>query len=352
MSVKLNKVFVYGTLLQGELRSRFLSDCKLLKILEIPGTLYDTKRGYPAALFERRSRSTVSGELYIMGNPDKKIAELDAVEDVDSGLFKKVILKHKGEEFISYEAGPLLKEYVKPINKIETGSWRRHSSLSFHNPLGFTINFEDRQKYLYRESLTSDSEGSIYITGDVPLIVTAPHASVHKRMGKLKRQEFYTGALSVMLHSLTGCHVLYTNRLMEVDPSYYDDSSFKVRLSEIAKKNDINFLIDLHGTGPEKRCEIYPGAGVDKEFLLGHDNYLEELERAASLNDISIGGLDVFPAAKQMTVAKFAARTLGVPSIQFEINRRLREPEKSPDDFMKLVKFLKGFVENLSYLLS
>ena len=350
MPAKLNKVFVYGTLLQGESRCSFLSDCKLLKTLEIPGTLYDTKRGYPAAVFDEGSRNTVAGELYIMDNPDNKIAELDVVEDVDSGLFKKVILKHNGEEFISYEAARLLKEYVKPINQVETGNWRRHSSLSFHDPLGFALNFEDRQKYLYRESLTSDSEGSIYIAGDVPLLVTAPHASVHKRMGKLKRQEFYTGALSVMLHCLTGCHALYTNRLMESDPNYYDDSTFKVRLSEIAKKNDIKCLVDLHGTGPEKKYDVYPGVGMDKEFLLEHTNCLNELERQASLNDISIGGLDVFPAAKQMTVTKFAARVLEVPSIQLEINRRLREPENRPDDFMKLVKFLKGFIDNLSYL--
>jgi len=352
MSVKLNKVFVYGTLLQGEIRSRFLSDCKLLKTLEVPGTIYDTGRGYPAAVFDEGAGSTVSGELYIMGDPDKKIAELDTVEDVDSGLFKKVILQHKDEEFISYEAGPLLKECVKPINQIETGNWRRHSSLSFHDPHGFGLRFEDRQKYLYRESLTSDSEGSIYIAGDIPLLVTAPHASVHRRMGKLKRQEFYTGALSVMLHSLTGCHVLYTNRLMEVDPNYYDDSTFKVRLSEIAKKNDIGFLIDLHGTGTEKEYDIYPGVGINKEFLLEHSNFLDELERAAALNEISIGRLDVFPAAKQMTVTKYTARELGIPAIQLEINLRLREPEKRPDDFIKLVKFLRGFIENLSYLFS
>ena len=248
--------------------------------------------------------------------------------------------------------GRLIEDCVKPVNQIETGSWRRHSSLSFHDPLGFAINFEDTQKYLYRESLTSDSEGSIYIAGDVPLLVTAPHACVHKRMGKLKRQEFYTGALSTMLHSLTGCHALYTNRLMEVDPNYYDNSRFKNKLSEIVSHHGFKCLIDLHGTGPEKEYDIYPGVGVDKEFLLGHGNYLDELVRAAALNEISLGGPDVFPAAKQMTVTKYAARKLGIPAIQLEINRQLRDPEKRPDDFMKLVKFLRGFIENLSYLLS
>jgi len=352
MPAKLNKVFVYGTLLQGESRCSFLSDCKLLKTLEIPGTLYDTKSGYPAAVFDERSRNTIAGELYIMDNPDNKLKELDEAEGVDSDLFKRVKLSYKGVHFFSYEAGKISKQHIQPVNKIEAGNWRRYSSLSFHDPLGFTLNFEDRQKYLYREPASSDSKGSIYITGDLPLLVTAPHATVHKRMSKLKRQEFYTGALSVILHSLTGCHVLYTNRLIESDPNYYDDSPFKAKLGEVVSQNDIKFLLDLHGTDPDRENDIYPGVGINKEFLLGYDNYLNELMNASKLNEITVGRLDVFPAVKQMTVTKYAARKLGVPSMQVEINRKLREPEKSPDDFIKLVKFLKEYIDALSYLVS
>jgi len=351
MPEKIDKVFVYGTLLQGEIRSRLQSDCKLLRALAVPGTLYDTKRGYPAAVFNEESNNTVAGELYIMDNPGKRFKELDEVEGVGSGLFKRVRLSYGGADFFSYEAGPQLQEYCKPEYQIEIGNWRRHSSLSFHDPLGFSLSFEDRQKFLYREPVSAYSEGSIHIPGDLPVLVTAPHASVHKRMGKLKRQEFYTGALSVMLHTLTGCHALYTNRLMESDPNYYDDSPFKTKLSELVMTNDVKCLIDLHGTGAEREHDVYPGAGVAKEFLLERNNFLDELERTASLNEISVGGLDVFPAAKQMTVSKYAARVLRVPSIQLEINRRLREPERMPDEFIKLVKFLRVYIENLSNLL-
>jgi len=352
MPQKVNKVFVYGTLLQGEIRSTFMNDCSLLKTLEIPGALYDTKRGYPTAIFDKNSKTTVLGELYIMENPAQKLKELDEVEEVEANLFKRVKLSYVDTDFFSYESGDILKENHKHLNKIEGGNWRRYSSLSFHDPIKFAQNFEDRQKYLYREGVTPEASGLVYLKGEIPILVSAPHACVHKRMGKLKRQEFYTGALSVMLHSLSGCHTLYTNRLMEPDPNYYDDSPYKTKLSEIAKTNDIKCLIDLHGTGSEKAHDIYPGVGINKEFLLEQDNFLDELEHQASLNVISVGGLDVFPAAKQMTVTKYAARNLGIPSIQLEINHILREPEKTPVEFIKLVKFLRGFIENLSYLAS
>ncbi|GJM15669.1 MAG: hypothetical protein DHS20C13_09960 [Thermodesulfobacteriota bacterium] len=329
-----------------------MSDCKLLNVLEVPGILYDTARGYPAAVFDEKSQQTVCGELYIMGNPSNKLKELDEVESVDTSLFKRVPLNHREIDFYSYGAGSLLQDCKVPQNKITEGNWRRFSSLSFHDPISFALNFEDRQKYLYREAISPNAEGSVYIRGDLPILVSAPHASVHERMGKLKRQEFYTGALSVLMHALTGCHTLYTNRLMKSDPNYNDDSPYKAKLTEIVKTNEIKFLIDLHGTGSEREHDIYPGVGISKEFLLSNDNFMDGLESEAALNDISVGGLDIFPAAKQMTVTKYAARELGVPSIQLEINRRLRQPEKTPQEFIKLVKFLRDFIEKLSYLIS
>ena len=347
-----NKVFVYGTLLQGEIRSPLMSDCRLLNSLEIPGTLYDTGMGYPTVVFDEDADTSISGELYIMDNPGLKLQELDNIEGVGSGLYKRVKLSYRDLDFYSYEAGSGLKQFIDPVNEVAEGNWRRHATLCFNDPVKFALNFEDRQKYLYRDSVSAEADGLIYARGDIPIIVTAPHSSVHKRMGKLKRQEFYTAAISMMMYSLTGCHSLYTNRLMESDPNYYDESPFKTRLSEIVKNNDIKCLIDLHGTGPERESHIYPGVGVNKEFLAGNDNYLEELDKASTLNEITIGGLDVFPAAKQMTVTKFAAKKLGIPAIQLEINRQLREPNNNPEQFIKLIRLLKVYIDNLSYLIS
>lgn len=329
-----------------------MHDCKLLKVCEIPGTLYDTGRGYPAAVFNEESGNNILGELFIMDNPDNKLEELDSIEAVDTKLFKRVEMTFKGINFYSYEPGPVLEDSIISQNKITEGNWRRFSSLCFHDPISFALNCEDRQKYLYRDQVSEDADGLIYIKGDLPLMITAPHSSVHKRMGKLKRQEFYTGALSVLLHSLTGCHVLYTNRLMESDPNYYDESPFKNKLSEITNNNEIKFLLDLHGTGPEKEYDLYPGIGINKKFLLGQDIFLQEFQHISDSSNILIGGLDVFPAAKQMTVTKYAAMKLNIPAMQLEINRNLRDPEKEPEQFIKLVKFLKEYVDALSNLVS
>lgn len=347
MSHGIDKIFVYGTLLRGEPRSLYMQDYDLIGAFGVPGRLYDTGRGYPAALFDSGIEGMVYGELYLMGDAERKIAELDRIEGTESGLFRRVEIDHNGDKFFSYEPGPLLDGSLRDENRIMSGSWRKHSSLAFGDPVNFALNFEEHLKKSYREPADTDGDGAIFIRGRIPVLVTAPHATAHVRMNKLKRQEFYTGALSVMLHSLTGCHALYTNRQSDIDPNYYDNSPFKAILADIAGKYGVRLLIDLHGTGSERKSDIYPGIGKNKEFLLGDDHYLSGLDRAAGVSGISLGGLDVFPAAKQMTVTKFAARNLRIPAIQLEINRGLRRPGTDPLSFTKLVKFLGRFIESL-----
>jgi gamma-glutamylcyclotransferase (GGCT)/AIG2-like uncharacterized protein YtfP len=347
MSGIIDKIFVYGTLQRGEERSCYMRGCRLSEILGVPGRLYDTGRGYPAALFDDESDRAVSGELYTMEDPSSRIEELDRVEGTLSGLFRRSKIIYANSEFYCYEAGPLLKETATDENRIMSGSWRTHSSLAFTDPVDFALRFETHLKDSYKEHPGGDSDGIHYIKGYIPVLVTAPHATAHVRMGELKRQEFYTGALAVLLHSVTGCHALYTGRLSSLDPNYTDESPFKTKLSEIAGGCGLEFLIDIHGTGSERPGDVFPGVGMNSEFLNGRPGSLGELSQAARSNGISLGSMDVFPAARQKTVTRFAATKLSIPSMQLEINRDLRRPESAPADFVKLANFLKDFIGRL-----
>lgn len=347
MSTSTERIFVYGTLQRGEARSCYMQGCRLTGTMNVPGRLYDTGRGYPAAVFDPESPSSVTGELYAAENAGEKIAELDVVEGTDSGLFRRVAVSHGGLRLHCYEPGPLLDGCVRGDNLISSGSWRRYSSLALNDPVDFALRFEDHIKNTYREPQDAFSDGIVFHEGDIPVLVTAPHATGHMRMEKYKRHEPYTGALAVMLHALTGSHALYTDRLSPSDPNFYDDNPFKSRLAEITEKYGIELVIDLHGTGTERPDEVFPGMGSAGEFLLGEESYIRGLESASGFHGVALGSSGVFPASRQMTVAKYAALRLRVPSIQLEIIRALRQPDKDPGRFVKLVRFLTGFIKGL-----
>ncbi len=343
-----DKLFVYGTLLQGEPRNRYLEDCKLIRTLEVPGKLYDTLRGYPAAAFDPNTEETVAGELYwISRDVDKKLEYLDRVEGTRDRFYHRKKLGHGGYNFYLYEAGELLKEALKEENRIQTGNWRRYGSAAFVNPAQFARTFEEPQRKRYRKFPPDDSIGSIFLKGEAPILVTASHATAHLRMNVLKYEEHYTGAIAVILHILTGSHAIYTHLASKVDPNYYDEAPFKKKIEEVIKEYGIKFVIDLHGTRTKRNEDIYPGVGKNREFLLGNDTYLNRLEELVKSSGLILGGTEVFPASRQMTITKFISSRLRIPAMQVEISERLRQPDKNPSEFVGLIRILEDLISSI-----
>ncbi|MGQ0793258.1 MAG: gamma-glutamylcyclotransferase family protein [Deltaproteobacteria bacterium] len=346
------KLFVYGTLLRGEVRSPHLAECALIKAASVSGSLYDTKRGYPAALFDARGEPQILGELYDLStapNLQEKLGELDEAEGVEGGLYKRVELNLGGVRAFAYEAGEALRAALADETRIESGDWRLYGSSALEDPIGFVNRFEAAQRRGYRKFPSDGFHEPIFLRGRIPILIAAPHATAHMRMGELKSEERHTAALAALLHITEGCHALYTNSASEIDPNYSDDSPFKRALAEVAREFGIVAVFDLHGTTQERAEGIYPGVGQGGEFLRGRGFILNALYEAASQMGISVGGLHVFPASRQMTVTKFASRGLHTSAMQIEINKRLREPARDPAQFETLVALLRRFVSSLGF---
>lgn len=95
-------VFVYGTLKPGQPRWRILAPFTIHTDTgtgtSVPGRLFDTGYGWPAAVFDHRSSDRVSGIVVGLDRdsaPDA-LAILDGVEGVDSGLFRRVLIDVDG----------------------------------------------------------------------------------------------------------------------------------------------------------------------------------------------------------------------------------------------------------------
>lgn len=340
---------MYGTLLQGEPRNAFLHDSYLLGSIDIPGELYATDMGYPAASFNANPDHHLSGELYELGgdNTDHKVSMLDKIEGTGDGLFRRKVLKINGHRFFTYEAGEALGRFLNDRRKIESGNWRLHGSIAKRDPIKFALAFEKYSAKSYRNFSTGDELGSIHLRGVAPILVTAPHACAHIRMSRLKREEKFTGALAVVIHSITGSHALYTHRASDVDPNFCDESPFKDRISEIVKRFGIRFVLDIHGTSTAKPGDVFPGVGSHHEFLLGNESLLLRLVEGSERCALRLGSSKIFPASRQMTVTKFVARKLGVPGMQIEISEELRMLDKAPSRFGKLVRFLTDFLSGV-----
>jgi gamma-glutamylcyclotransferase (GGCT)/AIG2-like uncharacterized protein YtfP len=119
-------VFVYGTLLPGESRwhhlARFVDDAG--RDDAVPGRLFDTGLGFPAAVFDEDAVTSISGRHFVLSAQtlDAALAHLDEVEGAaDGGYVRTVVQTRSGASAWSYAYGGGLE-----LRPIESGSWLAH----------------------------------------------------------------------------------------------------------------------------------------------------------------------------------------------------------------------------------
>jgi hypothetical protein len=114
----------------------------------------------------------------------------------------------------------------------------------------------------YQEYATGTEPEYQYTAGTRPILISAPHGAAHTRDGSSKDEDEYTAGMARLLGERTNAHILYARRKSATDPNAYPCAPYKKYLQEIISKNQIRFVIDLHGakdsTGnPGDRSVIY-----------------------------------------------------------------------------------------------
>lgn len=122
-------LFVYGTLRPGEVRWHHLSPYVVDDGVDavVPGELFDTGLGYPAAVFGSSGgecgvmeSGVVRGRVYGLVDDPAALEHLDAVEGAVRGLYRRIdVVTSVGLTAWAYECGDpdLL------VRRLESGDW-------------------------------------------------------------------------------------------------------------------------------------------------------------------------------------------------------------------------------------
>lgn len=119
----ITELFVYGTLLRGDVRWPLLEQFVTGEGHpdEVTGLLYDTGLDYPAAIFDESSTSLIYGRRYTLRleSIDEALRKLDVEEDTVDGLYTRVeVTTRSGAPCWAYAYGTGL-----DLTPIPSGNW-------------------------------------------------------------------------------------------------------------------------------------------------------------------------------------------------------------------------------------
>ncbi|MFP4322656.1 MAG: hypothetical protein ACLFTK_09395 [Anaerolineales bacterium] len=188
--------------------------------------------------------------------------------------------------------------------------------------------------------------------GDVPILFSAPHACRHRRAGRWKNEDEYTGAIAEGLHRLTGAHAIFTTFESNPDPHDDDDHNFfKQSLAAFVRQHPTRLIVDLHGVKGTRPFGIGLGSmkgltapGYEPAVISAFEQMgfscqmgLHETDHLAINHPRYTGGL------KRPTVTRFAYQVLGIPAVQIEINAWARVLQRLPSSSNARQQHAPGF---------
>jgi len=176
------------------------------------------------------------------------------------------------------------------------------------------------------------------ISGTAPVLISAPHACMHRRDGKDKMQEEYTGAIAFYLAKVCQCSAIATCYQTDQDPNWDASGDYKTEVESLVVQNKIKFLIDLHGMTNKYNLGIaigtMKGSACSAEQIAPHfvksgfglcqsaaDQTVEDWRNMMVDHPKFTGGL------VNNTVTRFASQQLNIPAVQIELASSVRVVE-------------------------
>lgn len=189
-----------------------------------------------------------------------------------------------------------------------------------------------------------NTESFKYIKGKEKIILSAPHSVSQIRNGKIKGKDIATGTIAISLQKSLNCYCIYKTRNNNDDANYdIEKNPYKDKLLEIIEKEDIKFLLDIHGAKANQGFDIDIATNNLKN-VNGKTEYVTDfinIGKKYGINNITVD--KVFKASTIHTIACTISEKLKIPCLEIEISKEYRDI-KTFQNIQVLLNFLEEYL--------
>lgn len=182
--------------------------------------------------------------------------------------------------------------------------------------------------------------------GQLPILLSAPHAVRQLRGGKMKAQDMYTGCIAEYVAESTDCFCITKTCYKEDDANHDLDCGYKENIIKLVQGNGIVLLIDLHGLekGKGNCLDVCTDGSIN---LAGDTELIDRLCNVLASKGLSVNRDMYYRADKPGCVSKFISSRCSLPCIELEIGYSYRDIYADHSYVVRLIDGLCEFVRSL-----
>lgn len=194
--------------------------------------------------------------------------------------------------------------------------------------------------------------------GDLPILLSAPHAVKQIRNGEIKAHEFYTGSIVECLAKQIGCAYITKQYLIENatnDDPNTDNAycSYKTAINQFLQEHPIKLFVDIHGLSSKRDSiiDICIDNGKNINDMIFASDLQKCIENEFGENTCSTD--KYFQAFSDNIMSKWVHSSFNISALELEVNGAYRWFESDTEQqslnlFLCLEKWLKNI--SLKYL--
>ena len=186
----------------------------------------------------------------------------------------------------------------------------------------------------------------IILQGGNNVLVSAPHGVEQVRLGKHKVKEIGSIATALFLQNNTNSYLIAKTKNNFDDANFDEESPYKKSLLKCVEKNDIKYVIDIHGLAEKREMDINFGTNLGRNIQTNEQAF-EKLYRTLIENNFIVSIDQPFMGGGK-TISNFIKQTKqDVFSLQIEINCAITNKQENFDKYQSLLKILTHWLNHL-----
>ena len=181
------------------------------------------------------------------------------------------------------------------------------------------------------------------LSGNTPVLISAPHSVNQLRGDDVRDAEKFTGSLARYLSSATGSYAIF-QLFTHADPNFDYDHNYKNGIINLVEVNNIKLLIDIHSSTFKDDTDI--DIVTDNRItLLGNSNIIDSLKEIAIKNNVKVDENNIPNKDKENEIISVVSLICGIPTLRLVINNKKLNLDNI-DSFTNIVNTIKEFIIN------